>query len=39
LPDLDFLRSEVILSKIPWDTLAAEIESEAVGLQAAIDRS
>lgn len=38
LPDLDFLRSEVISAKIPWDTLAAEIESEAVGLQGAIDR-
>ena len=38
LPDLDFLRSEVISAKIPWDTLAAEIETEAVGLQAGIDR-
>ena len=38
MPDFDFLRSEVISAKIPWHTLAAEIESEAVGLQAAIDR-
>ena len=38
LPGVDPLRSEVISAKIPWDTLAAEIESEAADLRAAIDR-
>jgi hypothetical protein len=38
LPGLDPLRLEVISAKIPWDALAAEIESEAAHLQAAVGR-
>lgn len=38
LPGLDPLRLEVISAKIPWDALAAEIESEAAHLRTDVDR-
>jgi very-short-patch-repair endonuclease len=38
LAGLDPFRSEVISANIPWDTLAAEIETSAAGLQTTLDR-